>query len=1182
MDTAYLKKFATWARTELLRQVEARMTAALAQHSRARSESPSAVKALEDDIHTKGKDFVREKVAYTWFNRIVAFRFMDANGYTSPAVVSPSFPNVAGQPQVLADAKGAQFSDAIPESVQKDVLDLLTGNKPSNDPQGEAYLKLLVANCEHRSASMPFLFEDESHSPHSDYTTILAPANLLAPDSVIARAVEELTSDVCRDVEVIGWLYQFYNSERKDEVFAGFKKNRKATAAEIPPATQLFTPHWIVRYLAENSIGRLWMLNRPDSLLKEKMDFYIEPSTAEDNLDFLKIDSPEDLTVVDPACGSGHMLTYAFDLLYAIYEEEGYSPSDIPRLILKHNLYGLEIDPRAASLASFALMMKARAKQRTFLNPRKRVEPNIRVVKPFEFSQHEVNFLSAGWLDGSEAFSFWNVFKEAETLGSLIRPDASLVKQANPNIQLLDDDGDLLLDGTLNRAQDFLRQAELLSRKYAVAIANPPYMGQGNMGSVLRSHIQENFPTAKSDLYLCFMDRALALTEHLGLTAQITGDTWMFLVGSQSFREALLSYSSFQSFVHLRDVSNHPDIFGANSAFILARDGNQIETPFIRLESPSDREKQLALLSGIHNRTISHRFNTHPSSFSKIPGTPIVYWLSNKVRNTFSDGVPLAQIAQPRVGLQTGDNSRFLRMWWEVSDSQSSMNCETREAALATGSRWFPYNKGGEFRKWYGNQEQVVNWERDGASIRSFGSEEGGRPRSRAQNTDTYFFPSVSWSKISSGDPAFRQFPPGFIYDVAGTSIFADSPKLRKELAAFSNSSVALELLRALAPTLNYEVGQIAQLPVQPLAGTEAASNVDGLTTTSKQDWDDFETSWNFKAPSWLQGTETPGDEAIQLTELFEAFSETNRRTSLAQQEREALNNQIVAAAYDLADEVPIEVPLHRVSLTRNVEFRYGPGRSGAEYQALERADFARELISYAIGCVFGRFSLDSPGFILNDEGSTLEDYARQVPQTRFEPDADNVIPIVEGDWFEDDIVTKVRAFLRVAFGDRYLVPNIQFLEEALGVKTLRDYFISRRGKSFKSLFYEDHTKRYKKRPIYWMFSSPSGAFNALIYLHRYSPSTASIVLNEYLRNYQAKLETAAKNLDNKLLETEGAREKAKLEKEISQLRKILVELEEYEQDVLYPLAAEKVELDLDDGVKANYEKLGAALRKVK
>lgn len=1176
MDTAFLKKFATWARTELLGQVEARMTAALAQHSRERSESPSAVKALEDDIHTKGKDFVREKVAYTWFNRIVAFRFMDANGYTSPAVVSPSFPNEAGQPQVLADAKGAQFSDAIPESVQKDVLDLLTGSKPSSDAQGEAYLKLLIANCEHRSASMPFLFENESHSPHSDYTDILAPANLLAPDSVIARAVEELTPDVCRDVEVIGWLYQFYNSERKDEVFASFKKNKKATAAEIPPATQLFTPHWIVRYLADNSIGRLWMLNHPDSQLKEKMNFYIEPKTSEDNDDFLKIDSPEELTVVDPACGSGHMLTYAFDLLYAIYEEEGYSPSDIPGLILKHNLYGLELDPRAASLASFALMMKARAKQRTFLSPRKRVEPNIRVVKPFEFSQHEVNFLSAGWLDDSEASSFWSIFKDAETLGSLIQPDASLIEQANLNIQLLDDDGDLLLDGTLNRAHDFLRQAELLSRKYSVAIANPPYMGQGNMGSVLRDHIQENFATAKSDLYLCFMDRALALTEHLGLTAQITGDTWMFLVGSKSFREALLSYSSFQSFVHLRDVSNHPDVFGANSAFVLARDGNQIETPFIRLESLSGREKQLALLSGIRNQTISHRFNTHPSSFSKIPGTPIVYWLSDKIRSTFSVATPLAQIAQPRQGLATANNNRYLRMWWEVSSSRCSMNCETRDAALSTGSRWFPYNKGGEFRKWYGNQEYVVNWENDGQELFAL------RPKSVIRSPQTYFQPSISWSKISSGDPAFRQFPPGFIYDVAGTSIFADNPQLRKELAAFSNSSVALELLRALAPTLNYEVGQIAQLPVRSLTETESASNVDELTSQSKHDWDDFETSWNFVAPSWLQEAKHSDAEAVQLTELFEVWSETNRRTSLAQQERETKNNQIVADAYGLADEVPIDVPLHRVSLTRNVEFRYGPGRSIAEYKALERTDFARELISYALGCVFGRFSLDKPGFILNDEGSTLEDYARQIPQTRFEPDIDNVIPIVEGDWFEDDIVTRVRTFLRVAFGDRYLVPNIQFLEEALGVKTLRDYFIARRGKSFKSPFFEDHTKRYKKRPIYWMFSSPSGAFNALIYLHRYSPSTASTVLNEYLRNYQAKLETAVKNLDSKLLEAERAREKAKLEKEITQLRKVLVELEEYEQDILYPLAAEKVELNLDDGVKANYEKLGAALRRIK
>lgn len=1176
MDTAFLKTFATWARTELLAQVEARITATLAPHSRARSEFPSAVKTLEDDIRTKGENFVREKAAYTWFNRIVAFRFMDANGYNSPAVVSPGLPNLTGQPQILADAKGAQFSDAIPENVKKDVLDLLTGNKPSNDAQGEAYLKLLVANCEHRSASMPFLFENESHSPHSDYTAILAPANLLAPDSVITRAVEELTSDVCRDVEVIGWLYQFYNSERKDEVFTSFKKNKKATAAEIPPATQLFTPHWIVRYLAENSIGRLWMLNRPDSQLKEKMDFYIEPTTPGDNAGFLKVNSPEELTVVDPACGSGHMLTYAFDLLYAIYEEEGYSPSDIPSLILKHNLYGLEIDPRAASLASFALMMKARAKQRTFLNPRKRVEPNVRVVRPIEFSQHEVNFLSEDWLNDSEAFSFWNVFKEAETLGSLIQPDASLIEQANLNIQLLNDDGDLLLDGTLNRAHDFLRQAELLSRKYAVAIVNPPYMGSKNMSPQLTEFAKANYTSARSDLMTMFMVRTQKLLLPKGWWAMINLPSWMFLSSFESFRSDTLKANSLDSMLHLGR-----GVFGSDFgsvAFVFnyrSPQPSQCGTYRKLFDRHVEVRTNEVIKTLFSNRTYN-KYIVPQESLTTVPGTPIVYWLSNKVRSTFSDGVPLAQIGQPRQGLATADNNRFLRMWWEVSSSRSSMNCETRDAARATGSRWFPYNKGGEFRKWYGNQEHVINWGNDGEELFAL------RPKSVIRSPHTYFQPSVSWSKISSGDPAFRQFPPGFIYDVAGTSIFADNPKLRKELAAFSNSSVALELLRALAPTLNYEVGQIAQLPVRSLAGTEAASNVDGLTTTSKQDWDDFETSWNFKAPSWLQRTKSSGDKAIQLTELFETWSETSRKTSLAQQEREAKNNQIVAEAYGLADEVPIEVPLHRVSLTRNVEFRYGPRHSGAEYEALERADFARELISYAIGCVFGRFSLDKPGFILNDEGSTLEDYARQIPQTRFEPDIDNVIPIVEGDWFEDDIVTRVRTFLRVAFGDRYLVPNIQFLEEALGVKTLREYFIARRGKSFKSPFYEDHTKRYKKRPIYWMFSSPSGAFNALIYLHRYSPSTASTVLNEYLRNYQAKLEAAVKNLDSKLLETEGAREKAKLEKEITQLRKVLVELEEYEQDILYPLAAEKVELNLDDGVKANYEKLGAALRRIK
>lgn len=515
-------------------------------------------------------------------------------------------------------------------------------------------------------------------------------------------------------------------------------------------------------------------------------------------------------------------------------------------------------------------------------------------------------------------------------------------------------------------------------------------------------------------------------------------------------------------------------------------------------------------------------------------------------------------------------------MWWEVSDSQACLSSNNREEAQASKAKWFPHNKGGEFRKWYGNHEYFLNWFNDGEELFAL------RPKSVIRNPSTYFFPCVSWSSISSGDPSFRFYPSGSIQNGAGNAVFLDSNLAHAMFLSFANSSVAKKLLDALAPTVNFTVGQIEQLPIVPLSKGSVEGLIQALTDTSKNDWDDFETSWSFQAPSWLEKARSIGDEAVQLTELFEAWSETNRNTSLAQQERETRNNQIVADAYGLADEVSIEVPLHRVSLTRNVEFRYGPGRSIAEYKALERTDFARELISYALGCVFGRFSLDKPGFILNDEGSTLDDYDQQVPHTRLAPDADNVIPVVNGDWFEDDIVTRVRTFLRAAFGDRYLASNIQFLEEALGVKTLRDYFITQRGKSFKSPFYEDHTKRYKKRPIYWMFSSPSGAFNALIYLHRYSSSTASTALNEYLRNYQAKLDTAVKNLGSKLLETEGAREKAKLEKEIAQLRKIVVELEEYEQEILYPLAAEKIELDLDDGVKTNYKKLGAALQRIK
>ncbi|OUS97313.1 BREX-1 system adenine-specific DNA-methyltransferase PglX [Rhodococcus sp. NCIMB 12038] len=1163
MDTKPLESFAKAARRELIVAVEARVSAVLAAGSVARSERAETVRLLESEIAEHGREHVIERVAYTWFNRLIALRFMDARGYTDAGIVSPASGQAHGQPEILADAKrGVLDSDVVINTgTHGSILGLLDGTRRSTDAEGEAYALLLTEYCRQWHKTMPYMFEAEGA-----YTELLVPAGLLADGSLLSRAREVLTEDVCEDVEVIGWLYQFYISERKDEVFAGFKKNKKAGADEIPAATQLFTPHWIVRYLLENSLGRLWMLNRPFSRVVDEMDYYIAP--LDEEADFLKVSGPEELTVIDPACGSGHMLTYAFDLLYAIYEEEGYAPSEIPSLILSHNLYGTEIDPRAGALAAFALTMKARAKDRRFFI-RSGVQPRVCVIEPISFTPDGLDLLITKDGDRDAEEAFWNQFRDADTLGSLIQPDPDATKQAAAVLEGLKDMEETFYYDTLNRARQAVSQADMLSRQYSVVTANPPYMGSKNMDARLTEFVKRKFPDGKQDLYGCFVLRSMTLSVSGGFVADIIGDTWMSILSFKNFREDIVAGHSFDSFVHLRDVSNHPDIFGANAAFVLAMTnapGRRV--PFIRLTPLNEGEKRTRLVKAINNPDCEWRYMASSEDFAKVPGTPIAYWLSDAMRAAFARGRPLKEIAEPRQGLATADNNRFLRSWWEVGANRTAFGCTDREAARTSGARWFPYNKGGDFRKWWGNHEHVVNWESDGAELFAL------RPKSVVRSPQTYFLPSLSWSKVSSGDPAFRLYPAGFVYDVAGTSIFTTDTERRDELAAFANSSVALEMLKAIAPTLNYEVGQIAQLPVVPLRGTGASGLARRAVELSRCDWNEFETSWDFGNPALLRA------EGRLLADRYAQVSHESAQAAELMRELESENNVVVAAAYNVSHIVTADVALNRVSLTRNIEFRYGPNKSATEYEELEREDLAEELISYAVGCMFGRYSLDEPGLILADQGATLRDYLAKVVSTgsardvTFMPDADNVIPFVDDGWFEDDIVERFRQFLKAAFGVEHFEENRRFVEESLGVKTLRDYFITKSGRS---KFYDDHVKRYKKRPIYWMFSSPKGSFNALIYLHRYTPSTISIVLNEYLREYENKLQKA---LERAEVAAAGG-SSAKDEKEADRLRKVLAELRDYEHDVLYPLATQQVEIDLDDGVKVNYPKFYPAVKKI-
>ena len=838
METAPLKNFATGARPALIREVTARIAGVLAPGSSERVEQPKAVAALEEAVSAagdgdQGRAAVADKVAYTWFNRIVALRFMDANGYTAIGVVSPQAGAEVGQPEILAEAKrGVIDVEVVNEPTRKTVNALLDGTLSSNDPQGEAYALLLAAYCRYWNKTMPFMFEREG-----DFTELLIPANLLADDSVLNRSVMVLTEGVCKDVEVIGWLYQFYISERKDEVFAGFKKNKKAGADEIPAATQLFTPHWIVRYLVENSIGRLWLLNRPSSGLASQMDYYIAP--VDEETDFLKIAKPEELKVIDPACGSGHMLTYAFDLLYAIYEEEGYGPAEIPGLILTHNLYGTEIDPRAGALAAFALTMKARSKQRTFFN--KQVKPNICVIEPISFSPDELDFLITKDGDKHAEEEFWNQFAEADTFGALIQPDPDLVPRLLQHLETLDAGGDLYRADSIERARIAIRQAEYLCPGYAVVVANPPYMGSKQMNGLLSQFMKDKYPDAKQDLYGAFVVRGIELAHDDGLLATVIGDTWMSIKSFEVLRIRLLQGHAFDSFVHMRDVSNHPDIFGANAAFVLSMVGNRSQhAPFIRLTPLGSDRKEENLRIALAKRSPDAGFHlASGADFAAIPGSPIVYWLSENMRAAFVQPEDALLPVAFREGLSSSNNDRFVREWFEVSADKTNFHAVSRSDAKESHKSWFPFDSGGGFRRWWGNHEVVINWRNDGQEI--FAE----RPRSTVRNPDKYFHEHLTISKISSGASSFRLFPNGFVIASVSKCAFAEPMELRW-ISGVLNSNVTHAMLAAKSPTLSFLASDLESIPLRSGEVDLLAERVEQLTECSQTDWDSAETSWDF------------------------------------------------------------------------------------------------------------------------------------------------------------------------------------------------------------------------------------------------------------------------------------------------------------------------------------------------
>ncbi len=1204
MDTTKLKKFAQFARRALIDQVDAKLEAVLVDSSPARRESADAVNKLEDEVKRRGRVQVVEQVAYIWFNRFCALRYMDVNGYTRVGIVSPT--KEFTQPEILTEAK----QGLIDEDLNVDrtaVRDLLNGTRPSRDPQQEAYRMLLVAACNFYNSLMPFMFEEIA-----DYTELLMPDDLLSGNSVLTYTREALLPENCspehteQSVEVIGWLYQFYISEKKDDVFAALKKGKKITPENIPAATQLFTPHWIVRYLVENSLGRLWMLNHPDSKLVERMDYYIKPEEPE--TDFLRIHSPEEIKICDPACGSGHMLTYAFDLLYAIYEEQGYQATEIPTLILTNNLFGIEIDQRAGALAAFALTMKAREKDRRFFTRKRPASdaspatsrsqlaagPNICVLENIHFKGDELD----DYIEQVGVNLFTNglravlkQWEESDNFGSLIRPLTMDVSEVLELLRERQMGEDLFLSGVHQKVLKALKQADYLSPKYHVLAANPPYMGSTGMNAVLKAFLKEEYPDSKADLMTCFMEAATRLVKRHGLWGMINLPSWMFLNTFEVFRKRLVESQVLRSLLQLGR-----GIFGSDFGSVAFVCQNSLPTPqttgnYRRLfekhvDVRKSEEIRMLFLDDAYGT-----FRFQQSEFNAIPGAPIAYWVGESMRGIFKSSPTMGSRVDSKVGLQTSNNSRFLRRWFEPNLSNIGFSMPNSKAASDSGLRWFPCNKGGEFRKWYGNHEYVVNWQNDGAEIKRFVSERypylKGNIDYVIKDRGRFFNASVSWSDVTSAANSFRFYPDGFIYDATGHSAFCQSEKDRTILLGYANNCFVRTVIPVLNPTVHFHIGYFDLLPwPEKLEGDSVEPLVNRLVEISTQDWNQYELSWQFRtSPLCRDSFSLLKTSYISLRNTwFELVSEA--------QTLEEQNNTLFIVAYSLSDSLTAKVPEHEITLTCNPLYRYGENKGESELEALLLADTMREFISYAVGCMLGRYSLDAPGMILANQGDTVEDYRRIVAEKRaangetredlsFEPDEDNVIPILNGDWFPDDITERFKRFLKVTFGDDHFEENLRFLEDAIYPdnadaktrKTVRDYFLKD--------FYSQHVKMYKKRPIYWLFSSPKGTFNALIYMHRYRPDTVSVVL-KYLRDFQTKLQSHKQHLQS-IADSADAKkaDKTKALKEITQLTKDLKELEDYERKVIYPLASERREIDLDDGVKHNYPLFGEALKKI-